>query len=123
MIGYVEDTPNNQRLLARMVSKRDLETAIWDNPYDGFDGVLETQPDMLFVDVHLKTRDTGLDLVRWLRKAGYDRPIVVVTCFNMLADRQRALEAGCDDYLSKPYNMAELLEVLDRWLPSYAATS
>ncbi len=123
MIGYVEDTPNNQRLLARMLSKRNLQTHIWDNPYDGFDGVLDEQPEMLFVDVHLKTRDTGLDLVRWLRKAGYDKPIVVVTCFNMLADRNRALEAGCDDYLSKPYNLNELYTIIDRWLPSMAPAS
>jgi len=116
MVIYVEDNINNQRLLTRMLKKRHIETIIYDNPNDGFAGIMESNPEMVFLDVHLKTRMTGLDLAKKLRKAGFEKPIVVVTCFNMLADRQRAIDAGCNDYLSKPYQMSELLQIVDKYM-------
>ena len=121
MIIYVEDNINNQRLLQKMLSKYDLEVEVADNPYDGYDLIMEHQPEMIFVDVHLKTRDTGLDLVRWLREAGVSVPIVVVTCFNMLADRERALNAGCNDYVSKPYTQADMRRVLEKHIAAVNA--
>lgn len=116
MVIYVEDNINNQRLLAKMLKKRGLAVELYDNAKDGFEAIKTHQPEIVFVDVHLKTRATGLDLVRWVREAGYTMPIVVVTVFNMLADRDRALAIGCDDYLSKPYSMDQLYEVLDRFM-------
>lgn len=116
MIVYIEDNLNNQRLMQRMMSKRNLEVAVFDNIEDGYQAIKERQPDLIFVDLHLKTRATGLDLVYRLRSEGNTTPIIIVTVFNMIADRKRALEVGCNDYLSKPYSMDELFEILDRHL-------
>lgn len=115
---YVEDNENNQRLLERMLNKRGIEVEIRDTPESGLEAVLTQKPDMVFVDVHLKTRHTGLDLVAWLRERGVQTPIIVVTCFNMMADRRRALEAGCNGYLSKPFSMQELFELVDTFSPA-----
>jgi CheY-like chemotaxis protein len=115
-IVYVEDNLNNQRLLQRMLSRRNVEISFYDNAEDGYIGIRERKPDMIFLDVHLKTRTTGLDLARKLRAGGCTAPMIAVTIFNMLADRKRALEAGCNDFLLKPFQMKELNAIVDRYV-------
>jgi CheY-like chemotaxis protein len=53
-----------------------------------------------------------------LRSAGYRRPIVALTSHSMSGERQRCLEAGCDEYMTKPVDRLVLLQVLARFLPS-----
>ncbi|MBL1137137.1 MAG: response regulator [Chloroflexi bacterium] len=118
-VVYIEDNANNQRLLCRMLSKRNIEIELYDNAEDGYTAIHESQPDLIFMDVHLKTKTSGLDLVRQLRHDGVDTPIILVTIFNMMADKKRALEAGCNDFLMKPFEMAQLLNLVDQ----YAAAS
>ena len=58
------------------------------------------------------------------RETGRHRtPIVAVTANNVDGDRERCVEAGVDDYLSKPFRMAALERILRRWLPSKAERS
>lgn len=114
-VVYVEDNANNQRLLCRMLSQRNIAIEIFDNAEDGYIGIREHQPDLIFMDVHLKTKTSGLDLVRKLRKSGVSTPIILVTIFNMMADKQRAIEAGCDDFLMKPFEMKQLLSLVDKY--------
>jgi CheY-like chemotaxis protein len=118
---YVEDNENNQRLMERFLSKYGMTIKCYPTAEEGFEAILEQQPELIFVDVHLKTRATGLDLVGWLRERGITTPIIVVTCFNMLADRRRALDAGCNGYLSKPYTMQELYDVVEKLAPAMTA--
>ncbi|MBI5930024.1 MAG: response regulator [Chloroflexi bacterium] len=112
---YVEDNANNQRLLCRMLSQRNIAVQLYDNAEDGYEAIFENQPDLIFLDVHLKTKTSGLDLVRQLRHAGVNTPIILVTIFNMMADKKRAIEAGCDDFLMKPFEMKQLLSLVDQY--------
>ncbi|NJL95414.1 MAG: response regulator [Anaerolineae bacterium] len=118
MITYIEDNPNNQRLMQRILSKRGYEVQVFDTAEAGFEAIRALQPRLIFTDLHLKTRATGMDLVRWVREAGIETPIIIVTVFNMIADRKRALAAGCDGYLSKPYSSSDLYQVLDTFYPN-----
>jgi len=120
MIIYVEDNINNQRLMCRMLTKWGLDALCYDTAEAGYDAAIQEKPDLIFVDVHLKTRSNGLDLVRWLREAGITAPIIAVTVFNMLADRNHALAAGCNDYLPKPFQLADLEQMLQRHMPAIA---
>lgn len=115
-IVYVEDNINNQRLFARIMRKRNVELTIFDNPYTAHEKIPLLQPDMLFTDIELKTRDNGLALVRWLRADNLTFPIVAVTGLNMLADRHHAERAGCNGYISKPYRINELLDIMNTYL-------
>jgi CheY-like chemotaxis protein len=58
----------------------------------------------------------GYDATRWLREYGWEGPIVAVTAYTTTEDRQKCLEAGCDDHLSKPITETALGNVIARYL-------
>jgi DNA-binding response OmpR family regulator len=68
--------------------------------------------DLILLDRDLPDGD-GIDLCRGLRASGNMTPILVLTARNTVADRVRGLNAGADDYLAKPFDLAELLARLD----------
>lgn len=117
MVIYVEDNANNQRLLERILSKRQLQVVCYSDPDEAYEAIMEQKPELIFMDIHLKARKSGLDVVRQLRDSGMTTPIVALTAFAMMADRTQALKAGCDDYLNKPFDMNQLLQVVDKFIP------
>src|SRR4051794_33486765 len=69
----------------------------------------QTKPfEMLIFDIMLPGRD-GIEVVRDLRQLGMSAPVLLLTARNSVTDRVRGLDAGADDYLSKPFAFAELL--------------
>ena len=88
--------------------------------FNGYDGALaqdgmqalelieSEQPDLTILDVMMPRLD-GLDVCRELRSKGYDRPILMLTARDGVAERVAGLDAGADDYLPKPFALEELL--------------
>lgn len=80
--------------------------------------ILERQPiDIVFMDVKMPVLN-GLEATRKIRMDGKDVYIVALTAFALVGDRERTLEAGCDDYLAKPVSFNTLAQALDRYLLS-----
>ena len=78
---------------------------------DGVDALARTpqvQPDAIVIDVMMPRLD-GLETTRALRNAGNDVPIIVLTARDAVTDRVDGLDAGADDYLTKPFALEELL--------------
>jgi CheY-like chemotaxis protein len=73
--------------------------------------------DIVFMDMQMPEMD-GYEATSRLRQAGYLRPIVALTSHSMSGERQRCLEIGCDEYMTKPIDRLMLLQVLSRFLPS-----
>jgi two-component system cell cycle response regulator DivK len=110
----VEDSDLNRDLLVQIFEDRnEIETAA-----DGASAVelaLTTRPDLILMDVGLPGL-SGLDAVRAIRARKAGIPIVAVSSGVMPGDRERALEAGCDDFVAKPIDDLMLVEMVDRLL-------
>jgi two-component system, cell cycle response regulator DivK len=109
-ILLVEDNEMNRDMLARRLERRGYQVVI---AIDGAQGVRLAQaeePDLILMDMSLPVLD-GWEATRRLRvlPATQAIPIIALTAHAMAGDREQALQAGCDDYDSKPIEFARLL--------------
>lgn len=82
------------------------------------DSIMVEAPDVLVLDLGLPDMD-GLEILAWLRKRGLQTPVLILTARDATADKIAGLDRGADDYLTKPFDMAELsarLRALERRL-------
>ncbi|MFW5708741.1 MAG: response regulator [Chloroflexota bacterium] len=110
-ILYVEDNLANVSLVKRIARGDEVINYI-----DGEDALIYIErdnPDIVLMDVQLAGRMSGLDVVRELRDRGFTLPIIAVTAYAMVGDRERCLAAGCDDYIAKPLPIPRLLEIFE----------
>lgn len=110
LLLVAEDTDSNY-LLISLLLRRDYEII---RACDGEEAVrlcAERRPDAVLMDVRMPVMD-GLEATRRIRRTDGQVPIVAVTAFAYEQDRQRALEAGCSDYPSKPVSATRLRELL-----------
>lgn len=114
-ILYVEDNQTNV-LLVRRIAKMGNHTIT--NLIDGADAleqIDELKPDLILMDVQLSGDLSGLDVTEELRKRGYKTPIIAVTAYAMVGDKERCLEAGCDVYMPKPLPIPELIQMFGEY--------
>ncbi len=79
--------------------------------------LLDQQPDLILMDVGLPDCD-GITLIRQIRTRFPVIPIIAATAFAMVDERERCLEAGCTEYLRKPYELTVLMDLLQRYEPN-----
>lgn len=104
----IEDEPDLRNVLEQ--SLREAGYAV-DTAADGHDGLHKAQSapyDALLLDLMLPRID-GWTVLRELRRAGLTMPVLILTARDALPDRVRGLDIGADDYLTKPFELAELL--------------
>jgi two-component system response regulator MprA len=106
-ILVVEDDPALRASLGRALRQDGYAVALADDGQAGLDAVAQTVPDAIVLDIGLPVMD-GLTVCRRLRADGSRIPILILTARDAVADRVTGLEAGADDYLVKPFALAEL---------------
>ena len=111
-ILYVEDNPANVSLVKRVAREHELVNYI--DGEDALRNFAKDNPDLVLMDIQLSGRLSGLDVVRELRQQGYTVPIIAVTAYAMIGDRERCLAAGCDDYMAKPLPISDLIRLFER---------
>ena len=117
-ILLVEDNEMNRDMLMRRLRRKGYDVVI---AVDGGQGVAmatSAAPDLILLDMSLPVLD-GWEVARRLKGAEGTRsvPIIALTAHAMAGDRERAVEAGCDDYDTKPIDLPRLLEKVRALLP------
>ena len=120
-----EDGPDNQRLIAHIIRRAGVEVEIADNGEEAIECVRAAQRadrpwDLILMDMQMPVLD-GYSAARRLRQEGCDTPIVALTAHSMSGDRDKCLEAGCDDYVTKPIDRGRLLATLAQFLQPASA--
>jgi CheY-like chemotaxis protein len=119
----VEDNEMNRDMLSRRLIRRGYQVAL---AVDGAQGVAMAQsekPDLVVMDLSLPVLD-GWEATRRI-KAGADTkhlPVIGLTAHAMAGDREKALEAGCDDYDTKPIDFERLIGKIESLLPDGTKT-
>ena len=117
----VEDNKVNIKLLNAMLSKVNVEIFSALNGLEAFEIVKNNKIDLILMDVHMPVMD-GFQATRMIREFEKENKhiIVALTAIAMQGDREKCLESGMDDYLSKPFKKDELYNIVKKYLISKA---
>jgi CheY-like chemotaxis protein len=109
-ILLVEDNEMNRDMLSRRLSRRGHEVVVAVDGQQGVDMASSESPDIILLDMSLPVMD-GWEAARRLKAdaATSGIPIIALTAHAMAGDREKCLEAGCDDYDTKPVEFKRLL--------------
>jgi PAS domain S-box-containing protein len=110
-----EDNPVNQLVVQTMLAKRGLVVDIAGDGEQALARLAEGDYAAVFMDCQMPNLD-GYSATRRLRAEGRRLPVIAMTAHAMKGDRERCLEAGMDDYMTKPVRSEVLDEVIERWL-------
>ena len=110
-ILLVEDNELNRDMLSRRLMRRGFQVVMAEDGEKGVDMAGDHLPDLILLDMSLPVLD-GWEVARRLKADPQtkDIPIIALTAHAMSGDREKAIEAGCDDYDTKPVEFNRLLE-------------
>jgi len=117
-ILLVEDNEMNRDMLSRRLLRNNFEVVMAVNGKEGVDMAKSERPDIILMDMSLPVMD-GWEATRTI-KADEDTksiPVIALTAHAMESDREQALQAGCDDFDTKPIELPRLLGKINALLP------
>ena len=122
-ILLVEDNEMNRDMLSRRLIRKGHEVPMAVDGQQGVEMAKAMAPDLILMDMSLPVID-GWEATRRLKAdpATQPIPVIALTAHAMAGDREKALEAGCDDYDTKPVEFARLLEKIDALLKKRAGS-
>ncbi len=117
---YIEDNFHNRRIVNKVLASKGIRVVEAEDGEKGLDMVRKLVPPLVLLDITLPGID-GIEVVKRVKADNTLRhiPVIAVTASAMRGDRERFLEAGCDDYLSKPIQVTELAEMVEKHYPTY----
>lgn len=117
---YIEDNPDNMRLVQRALEARGYRLLQAVNGLSGVSVAEQEEVDLILLDINLPDID-GYEVARRIRKSTKSSllhtPIIAITANALKGDAEKALDAGCDVYMSKPINIRELWARVEAFVP------
>jgi CheY-like chemotaxis protein len=116
-ILVVEDNYTNMYIFSRILRKGGHEVIQATSGEEGVEIAIKEKPDLILMDIQLTDMD-GLEATKKIKesKEGKDIPIVALTSYVMVGDREKALAAGCTGYIEKPINPDTFLAKIEKYL-------
>ena len=117
LILIVEDEPKNITLLRDLLQVSGYSTIEATDGKQGVELANAKKPDLILMDIQMPEMD-GLEATRILKADATTSniPVLALTSYAMKGDEERILQAGCDGYLAKPFNIQELLKTVAEYL-------
>ena len=121
-IMIVEDNEENRDSLTRRLQRRGFEIIGAENGRIAVDKAQQESPDLILMDMNMPELD-GWEATRQIKKLGgmADVPVIALTAHAMSGDRERAIEAGCSDYHTKPIEFPKLMAQIEAILQARGA--
>jgi two-component system, cell cycle response regulator DivK len=118
-ILYIEDNEDNVYMLKRRLERAGFEVVVASDGEQGLAVAHDQRPDLILMDLSLPVLD-GWQATRRLKESAQTRtiPVIALSAHAMPGDREKALEAGCDDYDAKPVKLPSLLAKIRALLPA-----
>lgn len=118
-ILLVEDNPINQDVAGNIIRRAGFEADVADTGAKAVEMLKRHDYGLVFLDIQMPDMD-GFEVIKTIRSGFFseirkDLPVVAMTAHAMKKDREKCLEAGMDDYLSKPLNRQEVYSILKKW--------
>jgi len=109
----VEDNDLNMRMFHDLLDARGYRVLQAEDGMTGWRLAQEHRPDLILMDIQLPDV-SGLDVTRWLKRDETLKsiPVVAVTAFAMVGDKEKHLRAGCDAYISKPVSISDFVRIV-----------
>ncbi|MEP6683730.1 MAG: response regulator [Parafilimonas sp.] len=114
-ILVAEDNKTNQEVALKVLSKLGYTASLAENGEEALEMVSEGHYDLIFMDMQMPVKD-GLEATRMIRLCLNTQPVIIAMTANAIhGDRQECLNAGMDDYISKPFRIEELTKMIEKW--------
>jgi signal transduction histidine kinase/DNA-binding response OmpR family regulator len=116
-ILLVEDNQINQQVAQEILESANIRVALANNGQEALDQVLSQDFDAVLMDIQMPVMD-GFEAVREIRRRGKTSlPIIAMTAHALVGDREKSIESGMNDHVTKPIDPEELMRTLGHWLP------
>ena len=118
-ILHIEDNPSNRKVVRYLLRDTPHQLMEATNGQAGLETALKEKPDLILLDIQLPL-PSGYEVAQRLREQEYFAtiPIIAITSYALSGDDYKALQAGCNDYIAKPYKPQVLLDCLAKYLHS-----
>jgi two-component system, cell cycle response regulator DivK len=115
-ILIAEDHPDNREMLSRRLERRGYEVHVAENGAEAVSMAKSCAPDLILMDISMPVM-SGIEATRVLRQSpeGARYKIVALTAHAMESARRECMEAGCDDFATKPVDFAGLVALIERY--------
>lgn len=111
----VDDIRMNQVIMHQMLKKMSIRPDIVSNGIEAIKAVSASQYDIVFMDCRMPEMD-GFEATQYLRQQQFTLPIIALTAGTTLEERERCIQSGMDDILTKPYTAMDLKLMLEKWI-------
>lgn len=113
----IEDNEDNLYMIKFILEQSHYEVLMAKNGLSGFETALKENPDLILMDIQLPDVN-GIEVTKMIRQsdAGKTVPIIAVSSYAMLSDKQKAIDAGCTGYIEKPIDPETIIDKIKSFL-------